>query len=68
MLPLGLLVWAGAEHGGRGPVTMLWVAAIGAGIGAVVGAVVVAVRIYRRARNARWTMDTASRVPPFSRN
>jgi len=67
-LPPGFLVWAGAEHGGRGPLTILSAAAFGAVLGFVVGAGFLMIRAVYRGRRARWTMRPDSRVPPFSRN
>jgi hypothetical protein len=50
-LPFGLLIWAGAEHGGRGPLlTPLYTGVVGAVLGFVLGALVLAVRaVWRRA-------------------
>ena len=53
-LPLGFLVWAGAEHGGRGLMTFPWTAGIGAALGIVVGAIVLTIRsLLRRAAGPR---------------
>jgi hypothetical protein len=68
-LPLGSLIWVGAEHGGRGPVTVLWAMTFGAVVGCVVGGGLIVIRlVYRRARGASWTMRPDSRPHPPSRN
>ena len=68
-LPLGFLIWAGAEHGGRGPLTIVWAMAFGAVVGSVVGGGLLFIRaVYRRGRRARWTMQPDSRVHPPNGN
>ena len=50
--PLALLVWIGAEHGGRGLATFPWAAVRGAALGIVVGLVVLAWRLLFRSDSA----------------
>lgn len=48
-VPVGFLIWLGAEHGGRGPVTMLLMAVFGAGVGLIAaGLIALLIRLLRR--------------------
>ena len=52
--PLAFLIWAAAEHGGRGLATFPWAGMCGAVLGIIVGLGFLAVRyLYRRVFGAR---------------